>query len=252
MPQFDLCRIYPDAPDPLKAGFAEHALSARALRYCRPVKMASKIGWLFYPPMDFAVLLKDDRILWSYGALAEWYILESAQLPGMADLVDSRVPEHQGASPPFLTALPEERCIQIWLGYSVRSPKNIALQIRGPINHLQKNTYEVIEGVIESEKWHGPLITVIKLRKENEPIIFRTHTPLIQCVPVDARLYEASACQSNAIDAFGSFSESDWAGFFGTLHRAGKGKDVSEKNRQQPSLMKSATGLNKPREGSSA
>jgi hypothetical protein len=68
-------------------------------------------------------------------------------------------------------------------------------------------------------------------------------------VPVDARLYEVNACQSNTVNAFDSFSEVDWAGFFGTLHRVG---EVSEKSRRPTNQIKLTTDLSKPGEGSSA
>jgi len=50
-------------------------------------------------------------------------------------------------------------------------------------------TYEPYEGIVESDRWFGPLFTNIRLIKTDVPIVFSTETPVLQVQPLHRSTY---------------------------------------------------------------
>ncbi len=62
--------------------------------------------------------------------------------------------------------------------------------VRAPANVPRSGTYELFEGIIETDRWFGPLITNMRLTKTDVPIDFRADFPLLQVQPLPRQAYE--------------------------------------------------------------
>ena len=182
--------LIPNARPPQRADrSAAGSLPTRAFRYCEPVVTASSFGYYVFPPIDFTVIWDGDAIVWTYDGAGEWLPLNHAQFPHFASHFDEHVPEEiRGFSPPFLSALQEPGLLQIWTGLVARTPPGWSLLVRGCANLPRAAHYEPFEGVIETDRWFGPLISNVRLTKTDTPIEFRTEFPVfqVQALPREA------------------------------------------------------------------
>ena len=48
----------------------------------------------------------------------------------------------------------------------------------------------MFEGIIETDRWFGPLITNMRLTKTDVPIDFRADFPLLQVQPIQRNAYD--------------------------------------------------------------
>ena len=118
---------------------------------------------------------------WSWAGAADWYPLSVVQFPGFRDQFDAIAPEEiREFSPPFLSALQEPGLLQIWTGLVIRTAPGWSTLVRAPANVPRTNAVEPFEGVIETDRWFGPLITNVRLTKTNVPINFRADFPFLQ------------------------------------------------------------------------
>ena len=70
--------------------------------------------------------------------------------------------------------------------------------VRAPVNIPRNGNYETFEGIIETDRWFGPLITNIRLTKTDVPIDFRADFPLLQVQPIPRNAYDdANASKTN-------------------------------------------------------
>jgi hypothetical protein len=126
--------------------------------------------------------------------------LVSAQdraVPGFADQFDAAAPDDiKGFSPPFVGALQEPGVVQIWSGLVARTAPGWSLLVRGPANLPRNLAYEVYEGIVETDRWFGPLFTNIRLTRTNVPVELNPELPFMQVQPVNRELY------GNALEQF--------------------------------------------------
>jgi hypothetical protein len=86
--------------------------------------------------------------------------MPSAQFPDFAARFDKAAPASlAGCSPPFLSALPEPGTLQIWTGLLARTVADWSLLIRAPANLPSSGGFSMYEGIVESDRWFGPLFT---------------------------------------------------------------------------------------------
>ena len=181
-------------------------LPARGFQYCEALRAASSFGWYVFPPIDFTLQWDGSQILWSYRGARAWYPLSSAQFPGFAAEFDRRAPRRlRGFAPPFLTAVPEPGIVQLWTGLFIESAANWSILVRPPANLPRSLSYDLYEGIIESDRWFGPLFTNLRLVKTDVPIHFSTETPLVQVQPLQRSTYADEV--SNGFGLVGRMSE---------------------------------------------
>jgi len=165
-------------------------LPARGFQYCEALRAASSFGWYVFPPIDFTLQWDGSEVIWTYRGAKAWYPLTSAQFPGYSELFDRMAPRHlRGFSPPFLTAVPQLGVIQVWTGLFVGSAEDWSVLIRPPANLPRSLAFDLYEGIIETDRWFGPLFTNIRLVKTDVPIHFSTETPLVQVQPLHRSAY---------------------------------------------------------------
>ena len=185
----------------------------------------TSLGWHVFPPIDFALKWDGTNISWYVAESEAWMPLRSAVLPEFA--------EHWGqigrsndkpGPPPFLSALPEPGLVQIWPGLVGRSPEGWALLVRPPANLPRSLGFEVLEGVIETDWWFGPLITTIRLCRTDEPILFWRRLPIISLHPVPKAVLAPDFYNSTQIESgTEAFGDADWDDFQSALALHGKG-----------------------------
>ena len=186
------CRT-PMRADPSALG----TLPARGFQYCEALRAASSFGWYVFPPIDFTLQWDGSEVIWTYRGARAWYPLTSAQFPGYSKVFDKLAPQYlRGCAPPFLTAVPEPGSIQVWTGWFVESAEDWSILIRPPANLPRSFAFDQYEGIIETDRWFGPLFTNIRLVKTDVPIHFSTETPLVQVQPLHRTTYAEEVSNS--------------------------------------------------------
>jgi hypothetical protein len=166
-------------------------LPVRAVRYCEALTSATAFGWWLFSPIDVEMLWDGSEIFWRCDAGPDWMPLSpSAQLPDYAAEFDTVAPRAlKGCSPPFLTALPEPGTVQIWTGLIAQTAPDWHLLIRAPANMPQAGGICLFEGIVETDRWFGPLFTNLRLTRTHAPVRLRADYPLVQVQPVPRNVY---------------------------------------------------------------
>jgi hypothetical protein len=181
----------PDCRAPMRADPSVlGTLPSRGFQYCEALRAASSFGWYVFPPIDFTLQWDGSEVIWTYRGAKAWYPLTSAQFPGYSAVFDRLAPRHlRGFAPPFLTAVPGPGIIQVWTGWFVESAEDWSILIRPPANLPRSFAFDQYEGIIETDRWFGPLFTNIRLVKTDVPVHFSTETPLVQVQPLHRSAY---------------------------------------------------------------
>ncbi len=187
-------------------------LPSRGFQYCEALRAASSFGWYVFPPVDFTLQWDGAQIIWTYGGAKGWYPLTSAQFPGFQAVFDRLAPKRlRGFAPPFLTAVPEPGIVQLWTGLFVESAENWSILVRPPANLPRNLAYDLYEGIVESDRWFGPLFTNLRLIKTDVPIHFSTETPLLQVQPLHRSTYaEDVSNRFGLVRALADFPAQSW------------------------------------------
>jgi len=236
-------RAIPECRPPLRADrSAMGILPTRAFRYCEAVATASAFGWYVFPPLDFTVQWDGTDVVWTYEGADSWFPLTSAQFPGFADYFDRVAPpEMQGFSPPFLSALPEPGVLQIWTGHIATTKPGWSLLVRPPANLPRSQAYELFEGLIETDRWFGPLFTNVRLTRTEFPINFRPELPLLQVQPIHRSMYSDDVLgKLSFVDELADLTPADWEKYRATVvkpnidpHRKPGGYAISTRKRER-------------------
>ena len=191
------------------------SLPTRAFRYCDAVTMAAGYGWYIAPPTDLSLLWDGQEILWRCPGLADWQRLDAAQFPHFAQRFDAAAPpDTKEYSPPFLTALQEPGLVQIWTGLAARTAPGWSLLIRGLANLPRHPGYECFEGMLEADRWFGPLFTNLRLTRTGVPVTLRADEAFLQVQPVPQIAYAESVLgQSAFVECLEDFTPDDWAAY---------------------------------------
>jgi hypothetical protein len=191
---------------------AAGTLPARAARHCDAVTAASAFGYYIFPPMDLSLLWDGADIYWTYGDIDRWLLLDAAQFPNFQTAFDAEAPaDLVGCAPPFLTALPEPGHVQIWTGLFARTAADWSLLLRPIANLPQASGFVPYEGIVETDRWFGPLFTNLRLTRTHTPIRLSSQVPLVQAQPLPRGVYTDVTLDRVAnLPGMGAFSATDW------------------------------------------
>jgi hypothetical protein len=200
---------------------AAGSLPTRAFRYCEPATSAAGFGYYLFPPIGFSVQWDGHDVIWTYEGIGEWFPLNAVQFPGFSETFDAVAPDDiKGFSPPFLGALQEPGLIQLWTGYIARTAPGYSLLVRPPANLPRRGGYESFEGIIETDRWFGPLITNLRLTRTNVPIDFRPDYPLLQVQPIPRFLYDDQHLNNyEIVPELTQLTAEDWDDYHDTVVR---------------------------------
>lgn len=199
---------------------AAGTLPTRACRYCEAVTSATAFGWWAFPPTDLMLLWDGTDIFWRCDGISDWLpLMPSAQFPGFAAQFNAAAPPAlQDCSPPFLTALPEPGSLQIWTGLMARTAPGWHLLVRGPANLPTSGGFALYEGIVETDRWFGPLFTNLRLTRTHVPVRMRDDFPLLLLQPVQKDAYSDDILSSmKFLSNMGELQEDDWAEYRSTI-----------------------------------
>jgi len=199
---------------------AAGTLPTRAYRYCQAVTTAAAYGWWIFPPTDLQFLWDGHDIFWQCTGWQDWLpLMPAAQFPDFAARFDAAAPEAlAGCSPPFLSALPEPGTLQIWSGLMARTATDWSLLIRAPANLPSPGGFSLYEGIVETDRWFGPLFTNLRFTRTGMPVRLRADFPLAQLQPLPRHAYadETLSAAGTTADMAG-LSDTDWAEYQTTV-----------------------------------
>ena len=76
---------------------------------------------------------------------------------------------------------------------------------------------EPFEGIIETDRWFGPLITNIRLTKTDVPINFSAESPLLQVQPIPRHVYnDATLNNYELVPNLEQLTPEDWDDYYDT------------------------------------
>ncbi len=200
-------------------------LPTRAFRFCEAVTTASAFGWYVFSPISFSLIWDGEHIAWTYDGAEEWFPLGRAQFPGFSAQFDEGAPPHiQGYAPPFLAALPEPGVVQVWSGLLARCRPDWSLLLRTPANVPRQGAYDLFEGIIEADRWFGPLFTNVRMTRTDVPITFDADFPLFQVQPLHRAVYsDGTLNEFECTSGLAALSAADWDDYAATVVKAGSG-----------------------------
>jgi len=124
----------------------------------------------------------------------------------------------QGCAPPFLVALPEPGNVQIWTGLMARTAEDWSLLIRPPANLPAPSGYTLYEGIVETDRWFGPLFTNLRLTQTHKPVHLRMDFPLLQVQPLPREAYaERTLSATSIVPNMTDMSVDDWSAYYETI-----------------------------------
>lgn len=185
-PLITFYRMLPGLPPRRASNSAAGTLPTRAFQYCEPSRLASGLGYYVFLPMAFQIEWDGGTgAIWSFDDGAHWYPLSTAAFPDSMAAWDAIASENcRGYCPPFLTLTEDHAIIQVWTGWMARTAPGYSLIVRGPANLSMPTSYQVFEGVVESDHWFGPLFANIRIAHSGRPILFDDRWPFLQVLPI--------------------------------------------------------------------
>ncbi len=207
---------------------AAGTLPMRAYRYCEAVTAASAFGWWIFPPTDLQFLWDGHDIFWQCTGWEDWRpLMPAAQFPDFAVRFDQAAPlSLTGCSPPFLSALPEPGTLQIWTGLIARTAADWSLLIRAPANLPLPGGFSMYEGIVETDRWFGPLFTNLRFTRTGLPVRLRADFPLAQVQPMPRAAYADGTLSMTATTAdMTGLSVRDWADYEATIAKPNSNPD---------------------------
>jgi hypothetical protein len=86
--------------------------------------------------------------------------------------------------------------------------------VRGPANLPAPGGYAVYEGIVESNRWFGPLFTNLRLTRTGVPVRLAADFPLLQVQPLPRAAYaEETLGASEFVADLDGFGPADWADY---------------------------------------
>lgn len=228
MKLIEFYRWVPDSPEPVRADrSAGGMIPTRAYRYCEALCAASALGYYLFPPMDINVVWDGTRLLWAYEGAEDYQPVEREDAPGFPEYFDSHCPEDlRGYQPSIVSSGVIPGMVQFWSGWIARTAPGYGLLIRGMANIPVRSHYFSYEGIIETDRWFGPLFTNLQITRTDTPIEFRTDYPIIQVIPLKRETYYNKQFENyTIIDSLDSMSDKDWEGYRTTLVNPNKDPD---------------------------
>ena len=215
-------RFVPQARLPMRADrSALGSMPTRAFRYCEAITLAASFGYYVFSPIDFSLMWDGTSISWTYKGAEGWMPLSSAQFPGFSAQFDEAAPEGiKGFAPPFVSAIQEPGLVQLWSGLVCRTTPGTSLLLRAPANLPRPGGYELYEGIIETDRWFGPLFAALRLTRTHQPVEFSSEYPLFQVQPIPREAYADTVLNDyEIVPELHQLSGDDWDDYYQTVVR---------------------------------
>ena len=171
--------------------------------------------------MNFKVVWDGHDMLWTYPGVDEWLPLtrDAVQYPGFREHFDRHAPaDIRGFSPPFLSPSIQPGQLQIWTGCVAKTAPGWSLLVRGVANLSRSPSYQMLEGIIETDTWFGPLFDNVRLLKTDVPIEFRSRRALpASAAGPQGVLRRQIPAEFFAVKSLDELSPENWEAFHRTV-----------------------------------
>jgi Family of unknown function (DUF6065) len=207
-----LFKGWPAAPDPARPkSDIRGEIPARAVKFCEPFLAANSAGWLLYPPVEFCLEWTGAEVLLNFSDVEETILLDRVFIPDFNEYWLRNVePINAEVMPPFLEAFPERGVVQIWSGFFVVTDPGISTWVRSPVNRTNSSGYSVIEGIVETDWWIGPLFFPVQINKTDYPVKFSKDTPFLQIVPFDRNAAAKAESRDKSLLGLSDLTDDLW------------------------------------------
>jgi len=194
-------------------------LPAAALKHCKPVQEANEWGYDLYLPFDIALRWDGAAGLeLSYdvdgtGVGGEWIPLSpECHYPDFADYWAEHAPDNLRLDvPPFVTLSQDYGIVQIWPGVIAQTRPEWSLLVRGPVNDSRRSLgYDVLEGIISTDRFGGPIPAMIRLLKADHEIYIPADHPFLRVIPVYRPHYDNRLLDQFAVGGFADVPPERW------------------------------------------
>ena len=219
-------RAIPESFAPMRADRAAlGVIPTAAFQYCEALTSASAFGWYLFSPMTFYMQWDGTDVIWTHDDTDSWYPLTMEHFPNFAEYFDGLAPDDiKGFAPPFLSRSFFPGVVQIWSGLFAKTAPGWSLLLRPPVNLPRSLAYECYEGIIETDRWFGPLFINLRLTSTDRPIEINHKKPLFQAQPLLRETYsEPNLRSSSVVDELSKLSSADWNGYRETIVKPNRG-----------------------------
>lgn len=219
-------RAIPQSFEPMRADrSALGIIPTAAFQYCEALTSASAFGWYVFAPMTFHLQWDGTDILWSHDDSDVWYPLGTEHFPSFAEYFDRAAPDDvKGFAPPFLSRSFFPGVAQVWSGLFVKTAPGWSLLVRPPVNLPRSQTFECYEGILEADRWFGPLFINLRLTATDRPIEINHKKPLFQVQPLLRETYSERHLRSSLfVDELAALSPAEWNAYRETVVKPNRG-----------------------------
>jgi hypothetical protein len=92
------------------------------------------------------------------------------------------------------------------------------LLLRAPANIPQPGGFSLYEGIVETDRWFGPLFTNLRFTRSHTPIRLRADFPLVQAQPIRPLTYAGETLASMSIAGpMEDLAPEDWDAYRTTI-----------------------------------
>jgi Family of unknown function (DUF6065) len=206
-------RAIPDGRDPIRADrSALGTVPAAAFQYCEAVTSASAFGWYVFLPCTVWLQWDGTDAQWTHEGLDRWLSVKADLYPGFENWFDAHAPEAvKGYCPPFVSQTLAPGVVQLWTGLFMRTREGWSSLVRPMANVPRSKQYEVYEGIVETDRWFGPLFINIRMTAIDTPVEVTAARPLFQIQPLLRETYAERHLRSMApVRDLSAMSADDW------------------------------------------
>ena len=206
-------RAVPEGRDPIRADrTALGTIPAAAMQYCEALTTASAFGWYVFLPRTVWLQWDGTDTVWTHEGLDQWLPVRNDLYPDAESWFDSVAPEDiRGYSPPFVSQTLATGVIQLWTGLFASTREGWSSLLRPMANVPRSKQYEVYEGIVETDRWFGPLFINIRLTATDMPVELSAERPLLQLQPLRRETYaEQQLKRMGMVPTLADMSPDDW------------------------------------------
>ena len=209
-------RVVPEGVPPIRADWTSlGTVPAAAMQYCEALTSASAFGYYVFAPRRLYFRFDGTEIQWMHDEADDWCPVRNEVYPGLESYFDERAPEDiKGYEPPFVSRLPGPGLVQIWSGLFVRTAPGVSSLLRPPANVARSRNFDIFEGIVETDRWFGPLFINLRLTATDRIIELSPEVPLLQLQPLRREAYSAHTLKNfEVVDTLDGFTEAEWEGY---------------------------------------
>ena len=188
-------------------------IPAAALQYCEALTTASAFGWYVFLPRTVWLQWDGTDAIWTHEGVDQWMPVKHDLPTGADDWFDRHAPEDiQGYCPPFISQTLSPGVIQLWTGLFMSTEEGWSSLLRPMANVPRGKQYEVYEGIVETDRWFGPLFINVRLTATDTPIELTAERPLFQLQPLRRETYAERHLKTlDVVPSLAGMGAEDWA-----------------------------------------